>query len=317
MAYKFFDTLLDPGTGARRTKRKLTLPVSIGIHLVVLAGVLIVPLLSYGDLPDPAINSAIRAFLVEAAPPPPPPPPPPPAAAAPRPVTAPKIEQPKPVVEEPKFTAPIETPKEIPIAQPVSGLDEGIGEPGGVEGGVSGGTQGGVVGGTVGGVVGGELGGQLGGVPGGIPAAPPPPPPPPPAPTGPVRIGGKIHAPSKLSNTAPVYPPMAKQARVEGTVILEATINAQGRVTDVKVLRGIPLLDNAAMDAVRQWRYSPTLLNGTPVPVVMTVTVNFRLGGSGSAPSVAKNAPAPAATPTPAAEAPAEAPAATEPPPQQ
>jgi TonB family protein len=102
---------------------------------------------------------------------------------------------------------------------------------------------------------------------------------------------------------------MAKQARVEGTVILEATISAQGRVNDVKVLRGIPLLDNSAIDAVRQWRYSPTLLNGTPVPVIMTVTVNFRLSGDGrpSAPAAVKQAPA-AETPAP----PAEAPAATE-----
>jgi protein TonB len=229
-------------------------------------------------------------------------------------VTQPKVEQPKPVVqEEPKVTAPIETPKELPKQEPATGLDSGPGEPGGeiggVQGGVKGGTQGGVVGGTIGGVPGGELGGQLGGVPGGIPKADPPPPPA--VPSGPVRVGGKISAPSKVNNVPPVYPPMAKQARVEGTVILEATISAQGRVTDVKVLRGIPLLDNSAIDAVRQWRYTPTQLNGTPVPVIMTVTVNFRLNGDGrpSAPAPAKAAP----TPAPAAEAPAppaEAPAA-------
>ena len=102
---------------------------------------------------------------------------------------------------------------------------------------------------------------------------------------------------------------MAKQARVEGTVILEATISEQGRVTNVKVLRGIPLLDNSALDAVKQWRYSPTLLNGTPVPVIMTVTVNFKLNGDGrpSAPVAAKPAPA-AEAPAPAAEAPAPQP---------
>jgi protein TonB len=172
---------------------------------------------------------------------------------------------------------------------------------------VTGGTQGGVVGGTIGGVPGGELGG----VPGGVVGAPPEPPA---APTGPVRVGGKIKAPSKLNNVAPVYPSMAKQARVEGTVILEATISPQGRVTDVKVLRGIPLLDNSAMDAVKQWHYSPTLLNGTPVPVVMTVTVNFRLSGDSrsSAPAV-KTAPAPEA-PAPPAEAPAPETAPTPPP---
>ena len=72
-------------------------------------------------------------------------------------------------------------------------------------------------------------------------------------------------------------PDIAKQARVQGVVILECTISPQGKVTDVKVLRGIPLLDQAATDAVRQWVYTPTLLNGVPVPVIMTVTVNFKL----------------------------------------
>jgi protein TonB len=311
MAYKFFDTLLDSSKGAGRTKRKLTLPVSIGIHILVLAGVMVVPLLSFNDLPEPVMNGAIRAFLVEAAPPPPPPPPPPPmAASVPRPMTQPKIEQPKPVVDQPKFVAPIETPRELPKHEEVSGLDSGPGEPGGevggVAGGVSGGTEGGVVGGTIGGVVGGELGGTVGGVLGA----------PPPAPSGPVRVGGQIHAPSKLSNVSPVYPPMAKQARVEGTVILEATISPLGRVTDVKVLRGIPLLDNAAIDAVRQWHYSPTRLNGTPVPVVMTVTVNFRLSGdSRSAPAATAKSAAPAEAPAPAA--PAEAVAETVPPPSR
>ncbi|HET8647139.1 MAG TPA: energy transducer TonB, partial [Vicinamibacteria bacterium] len=75
----------------------------------------------------------------------------------------------------------------------------------------------------------------------------------------------------------PVYPEMAKQARVQGTVVLEATIDPSGRVDNVRVLRGIPLLNEAALDAVRKWVYSPTLLNGTPVPVIMTVTVNFTL----------------------------------------
>jgi protein TonB len=276
MAYNFFDTLLDTGRSRKRTKRKLTLPVSIGIHIVVIAAVLVVPLLSFNDLPEPVMTGAIRAYLVEAAPPPPPPPPPPPAAAAPRPVTKPKIEQPKPVVmEKPTFTAPVEMPREMPV-QEVVDTGMGAGEPGGVEGGVAGGTQGGVVGGTLGGVVGGVVGGTpggvVGGVIGGIPEDKPEPP------KGPVRVGGQIKAPAKVNNVAPVYPPVARQARVEGTVILEATISPQGRVTNVRVLRGIPLLDAAAIDAVRQWSYSPTLLNGVPVPVVMTVTVNFRLG---------------------------------------
>ena len=75
----------------------------------------------------------------------------------------------------------------------------------------------------------------------------------------------------------PVYPDFAMRARVAGMVILEATIDARGRVTDVRVLRSVPLLDQAAIEAVRQWEFSPTRLNGVAIPIVMTVTVNFTL----------------------------------------
>jgi protein TonB len=120
----------------------------------------------------------------------------------------------------------------------------------------------------------GDIGGVVGGIPGGVPEAPPPPPPPPPAP---VRVGGNIQTPKKVKDIPPVYPPIAQSARVQGVVILEATIGPDGRVQDVHVLRSIPLLDAAAIDAVKQWVYSPTLLNNVPVPVIMTVTVNFTL----------------------------------------
>jgi protein TonB len=130
----------------------------------------------------------------------------------------------------------------------------GVGVPGGVEGGVPGGVVGGVV--------------------GGLPTRPPPPPPPPAAP---VRVGGNIKTPTKTKDIKPVYPPIAQSARVQGVVIIEATIGPDGRVKDAKVLRSIPLLDQAALDAVKQWQFTPTLLNGVPVPVIMTVTVNFTL----------------------------------------
>ncbi len=106
-------------------------------------------------------------------------------------------------------------------------------------------------------------------------AAPPPPPPPPPA--APVRVGGNIKQPTKVKNVPPVYPPIAQSARVQGVVIIEAVIGPNGRVQDARVLRSIPLLDQAALDAVKQWEFTPTLLNGVPVPVIMTVTVNFTL----------------------------------------
>jgi protein TonB len=104
-----------------------------------------------------------------------------------------------------------------------------------------------------------------------------PPPPPPPAPPLPMRLHAGMKAPYKVVDVAPVYPPVAQRARVQGVVILEAVIDAQGRVASVHVLRSIALLDQAAVDAVKQWRFTPALLNTEPVPVVMTVTVNFTL----------------------------------------
>jgi TonB family protein len=92
-----------------------------------------------------------------------------------------------------------------------------------------------------------------------------------------VRVGGSIPEPRKIRNVTPAYPDIAKQARVQGVVILEATIGPRGDVTAVRVLRGIPLLDEAAIEAVKQWEYEPTLLHGVPVPVIMTVTVNYKL----------------------------------------
>ena len=91
----------------------------------------------------------------------------------------------------------------------------------------------------------------------------------------PVRVGGRIKAPTKIKDVKPVYPAIAQSARVAGVVTIEATIGYDGKVVDAKVVRSSPLLDQAALDAVRQWEYTPTLLNGVPVSVLVTVTVNF------------------------------------------
>ena len=93
----------------------------------------------------------------------------------------------------------------------------------------------------------------------------------------PVRVGRNISPPTKTRDVQPRYPEVARAARVQGVVILEVTIGSTGVVTDVSVLRSVPLLDDAAIAAVLQWQYTPTLLNGVPVPVIMTVTVNFSL----------------------------------------
>ncbi len=91
----------------------------------------------------------------------------------------------------------------------------------------------------------------------------------------PLRIGGRIKAPTKIKDVQPVYPAIAQSARVAGVVTIEATIGPDGKVIDAKVVRSIPLLDQAALDAVRQWEYTPTLLNGVPVAVLVTVTITF------------------------------------------
>jgi protein TonB len=105
----------------------------------------------------------------------------------------------------------------------------------------------------------------------------PPPSPPPSKPPDPVRPGGQIRPPQRTHDVRPVYPPLALAARVQGTVIIEATIGVDGRVINARVLRSVQLLDQAALDAVRQWEYVPTTLNGVPVPVIMSVTVTFTL----------------------------------------
>ena len=121
--------------------------------------------------------------------------------------------------------------------------------------------------------------------PGTAPPPPPPPPPPPDEPANwpmvdgevPIRVGGNIARPTKTRDVKPVYPPEALSTRVSGVVILEATIDREGKVRDARVLQSVPLLDAAAIEAVRQWEFTPTLLNGVPKPVIMTLTINFTL----------------------------------------
>jgi TonB family protein len=118
---------------------------------------------------------------------------------------------------------------------------------------------------------------------GAMPARPAPPQPPGAPPTrpdlgmAPVRVGGNVPAPTKTRHVSPVYPPEARDAGVQGVVICEVTLNRDGRVAGVRVLRSIPALDAAAVEAVSQWEFTPTILNGEPVPVIMTVTVNFAI----------------------------------------
>jgi len=128
--------------------------------------------------------------------------------------------------------------------------------------------------------------GALNGVPGStgislveIPKIPPPKPVPPPAPAEPIRltIGGNVQAAKIRRQVTPVYPPLARQARISGTVRLEAVIGRSGTIQSLHVTSGHPLLAQAALEAVRQWSYYPTLLNGDPVEVLTQIEVNFKL----------------------------------------
>jgi protein TonB len=90
-------------------------------------------------------------------------------------------------------------------------------------------------------------------------------------------VGGAVKPPTKMKHVSPAYPDIARSAGVQGVVILETIIGSDGKVADARVLRSIPLLDQAAIDAVMQWEFTPTLLNGQPTPIIMTVTVQFTL----------------------------------------
>jgi len=240
MAGQIFGEIANPSIRLG-TQKWYAVPVSILAHIVGIAAIVIVPLLVTGNLPEVPL---MMAFVAASPPPPALPPPPPPAAAVPQVAEV-------PVVDINPNAAPIEAPAEIVPETAREAFD--ISDIRGVEGGI------------VGGVIGGVIGGVL----------TPPPPPPPPA--EPIRVGGNISQPQKTKNVEPQYPEVARVARVSGIVILEAVISPDGRVTEVTVLRSVKLLDGAAVAAVRQWEYTPTLLYGVPVPVIMTVTVNFQL----------------------------------------
>jgi protein TonB len=225
-------------------RRAVTLPVSILLHAAAALAIVLVPLLASDVLPEQ--QSSVRAFFVE--PLSVPPPPPPPAA---RPAAAPRV-APKPQPQTQAFVAPVEVPTEI---TPEQALDLGGDDTGSADG-VDGGVPGGVVGGIV----------------GGLPEAPPPP-------VTPVRVGGMVREPRRLVVVPPVYPEVAAKARIQGTVIVEATVNERGRVVNVSLVQGAPLFSDAALEAVKKWVYTPTLVSGVPTPIIMTVTVHFRLNG--------------------------------------
>jgi periplasmic protein TonB len=239
MPQEFLRDVLRTGDAAgRRQRRWSILPLSIAGHAVVLTVFLFSPWLSEVDLP--VIASPLPDYIKAVVPSPPPPP-------SPRP----------PVTAADTTKAPLEASPDIKPEQPKSSSEDDV------EGAIPNGP--GVASGP-------PLLGPLGV----SEAVAPPALPSPPVPKL-VHVGGTIREPRKVLHVAPIYPEIARRAGVQGAVVLEAILDATGRVQSVRVLGSQPLLDDAAVRAVREWRYTPTELNGVPVPVLMTITVRFSL----------------------------------------
>jgi len=249
----FEQSLLDSGQGVQ-TRTKYTVFVSFFIQSILLGVLILIPLIYTNTLPAYQLMS----YLV--APPPPPPPPPPPAAVVkvqkiiPKEFDAGKLMQPKAIPKNVTIIKEEDTPPSAAIA--------------------------GVVGGISGGVPGGSIGGVIGGIISAAPVAPPPPPkveaPKPVAPQR-IRVGGNVQKAMQLFTPSPVYPPLAKQARISGVVKLNAIISKEGTIEQLTAVSGHPLLIPAALETVKKWRYKPTLLNGEPVEVITQIDVNFTL----------------------------------------
>jgi len=239
MPHELLGDVLRAGDSGGRARRWYVLPFSLAAHTAAAAAILIIPLAAEVELPVP-VRPAQRIFHVVAEAPRPVVVPPPKGATLPRVAVAP-ARAPSGIAEE-KISPVVAAGPPGPPSLGDIGVPDGfdvatIGAPN-------------------------------------VVVAPPPPAPEPPTP---VRPGGKIREPRRIVDVPPIYPPIAIAARKEGVVILEALLDENGHVNSVKVVRSEPLLDDAAVQAVRRWRYTPTLLNGVPVPVLMTVTVRFSL----------------------------------------
>jgi protein TonB len=241
----FEDSLVE-SAGRIKTRRGITTFLSFGLQMVLLGIMVLIPLIYTEALP----KAQMMTFI--AAPPPPPPPPPPPAAA---PVKVVKVQT---EIVNNQLRAPTKIPKEIKMVKE----DEAPPQMAGVMGGVPGGTP----------------GGSMGGVLGGIVSTASLPPPKVATPTK-VRVSSGVVAGNKISGPNPVYPAIAKTARIQGTVILQASISKEGTIQGLHAVSGPPMLYQSAIDAVRQWRYKPYILNGEPVEVETTIQVNFTLNG--------------------------------------
>jgi len=219
-----------------------TVPISIGLHLVALLLVLIVPLVADVSMPRVWVDLPDYVRLA--------PMPPPPAVTLREPSPSPQV-NPGPAVN----LAPTEAPPTIEPEGPERPTGPPVDIPTSRDG----------------------VSGVLDGIPGPGAAVLMPVPPPAPPRQGPVRVAQLPVAPRKIADARPIYPEIARAARREGTVVLEAVLDTAGRVTQLRVIQSVPFLDQAALDAVRQWRYTPSVYGGQPVSVLMTITIRFTL----------------------------------------
>jgi protein TonB len=242
-----------------RRGRRLGLGLSLGTHALLIGLAVLVPLLGPATLPER--RDYIRALLYD---PPPPPPPPLPKGSG----LAPRTERPRPVTAAPSpsapaFTAPVAPPAVTPELKPETGAPESeqFGSPTGSDAGVPEGMEGGVEGGVVGGVPGGVLGGVIGGT-GDIPLV----------------VERVVDRPPRiLRQTRPIYPSEAFVQKVQGVVVVEILIGADGRVVRARILHSVRLLDDAALEAVRQWIFAPAIKQGRAVATVAEAPITFKL----------------------------------------
>lgn len=242
----FEDSLIESGNKLK-TKRGRTTAFSFLLEAIVVGVLVLIPLLFTEALPKAQLMMALVA------PPPPPPPPPPPAEVH-------VVKQVQTDIVNGQLRTPTKIPKKIEMVK-----EEEAPPP----------MMSGVVGGVPGGVPGGQMGGVMGSIIGSantaIPRAATP---------QRVRVSAGVTQGMVIRKVNPTYPQIAKTARVQGQVVLQAVISKEGTIEGLKVISGHPLLTQSAVDAVKQWRYRPYILNGEPVEVDTTVTVIFSLAGS-------------------------------------
>jgi len=242
----FEDSLLESG-GRLKTKRGRTTTLAVIIQTVLFGIIVVIPLIYTEALPKAQLMTLLMA------PPPPPPPPPPPAAA---PVRVVKIQS---ELVNGQLRTPTKIPEKVRIIQEDDSPPPSMGA--------------GVVGGVPGGVPGGQMGGVIGGIISSTAALPKV------AAPQRVRVSSGVSTGLLIRKVQPNYPPLARQARIQGNVVLQAVISKSGTIENLQVISGHPMLVPAALEAVKQWRYKPYLLNGDAVEVETQVTVIFSLSG--------------------------------------